>query len=268
MQAAASRPRSAPSWDPEDGIPTVDWQGAALSCEGCVHVGQPGTRCTLSHACVLDRYARRIDRFFRWNPHLANSYLQHPYFEVRAVACKYADVFRLPALAQDEDETVRLSVAMRLPQRQLAALRTDPHREVRIRVAQRLDTAELGAMCSDPDYYVRLIVARRLPDAMLPRMVSDRDREVRAELARRLPMPGLLALADDEDESVRVEVARRLPEALLDRYAHDAAWLVRWETANRAGAELAARLCADPDGEVREAARRRLDSLKREHRHG
>ncbi len=28
--------------------------------------------CKLKRACVRDRYARRIDRFFEWNPELAD----------------------------------------------------------------------------------------------------------------------------------------------------------------------------------------------------
>ena len=69
----------------------------------------------MGHACVMDRYAPRIDRFFAWNPQLANEHLEHPYFEVRAVAARHADVFRLVSMVRDPDETVRWSVAQRLP---------------------------------------------------------------------------------------------------------------------------------------------------------
>ena len=46
-------------------------------------------------SCVHDRYAKRIDRFFGTNPNLAIQYINHPYFEVRAVAAKYLDLFHV-----------------------------------------------------------------------------------------------------------------------------------------------------------------------------
>ena len=73
--------------------------------------------CRPKHACVNDRYARRIDRFFNWNPALANAYVAHPHFEVRAIAAKHASVFLLPPLLDDPEETVRWNAARRLPKR-------------------------------------------------------------------------------------------------------------------------------------------------------
>ena len=156
-----------------DEAPTGAAIAGLLGCERRAELAHG--RCRLGHACVHDRYARRIDRFFRWNPHLAKDYLDHPYFETRAVAAKYAEVFRLPRLIDDPDETVRQSVAQRLPlrSRHLKALVRDPHREVRIRVAERLELGDLASMIDDPDYYVRQIVARRLPPSMLVRMLHD-----------------------------------------------------------------------------------------------
>src|SRR5271165_2643762 len=122
----------------------IDWQGHQISCEGCPHLALSAEQlCVLKHACVHDRYARRIDRFFDWNPSLANEYIDHPHFEVRAIAAKFADVFRLPALLADPDEVVRWNAVRRLPRRYLLLLRNDPHREVRIRVATLLDEADL-----------------------------------------------------------------------------------------------------------------------------
>lgn len=149
-----------------ESLETKDWLGRDIDCVSCIHNAlRAAGRCGPAHACVQDRYAKRIDRFFAWNRGLANDYLDHPYFEARAVAAKHADVFRLPPLACDPDETVRMTVALRLPERHLLALRSDPHREVRIRVASRLNGADLAPMRRDPDYYVRQIVARRLPPA-------------------------------------------------------------------------------------------------------
>ena len=41
------------------------------------------------------------DRFFDNNRALAKEFLTHPYFEVRAVAAKYVEVFYLPRLLDD-----------------------------------------------------------------------------------------------------------------------------------------------------------------------
>jgi len=82
----------------------VDWQGAAIACDGCAHFAALAQgRCRLRHACVHDRYARRIDRFFDWNRELANHYVSHPHFEVRAIAAKHASVFLLTALLDDPE---------------------------------------------------------------------------------------------------------------------------------------------------------------------
>lgn len=265
MTASADLPLSQ-----DEDIPPLGWDGSELECSGC-EVRTLGARCERGHACVQDRYAKRIDRFFRWNPALGNDFLDHPYFEVRAIACRHADVFRLLSLIGDEDETVRLSVAVRLPLPQVVKLRDDPHREVRIRVAMRLEGRELLAMAGDADYYVRKLVARRLPEALLPRMLDDRDPEVRLEAVRRLGMPALLRMCDDREVSIRREVAQRLPQAQLHRLAHDPAWEVRWIVAGRAGRALALQMSAgDEEEDVRAEARARMQALDREEgeRHG
>jgi len=165
----------------------LNWQGQAIDCGACPMLElRRSDRCRLGHACVADRYAKRIERFFEWSPAMANAQLAHPYFEVRAIAAKYADVFHLPALLQDSDETVRWSAAQRLPQRHLVKMAADPHREVRIRVALRLAPAQLARMMGDSDYHVRVLVARRLPLALLTQMRADPDGQVRIEVARRL----------------------------------------------------------------------------------
>ncbi|MDU1665322.1 MAG: 4Fe4S-binding leucine-rich repeat protein, partial [Bradyrhizobium sp.] len=141
----------------------IDWQGHEISCAGCAHEQLSAAGgCRLRHACVHDRYARRIDRFFNWNPALANDYVKHPHFEVRAIAAKHASPFYLPPLLDDPEETVRWNAARRLPKRLVLRLRHDPHREVRIRIATVLDPEDLMPMMMDDDYYVRLVVARRI----------------------------------------------------------------------------------------------------------
>lgn len=259
MMATESGGRSGVGQD----IPEVGWDGAPLDCADC-SAPPRGARCERGHACVQDRYAKRIDRFFRWNPQLGNDYLTHPYFEVRAIACRHADVFHLLRLIGDEDETVRLSVAVRLPLSQAVRLRDDPHREVRIRVAMRLEGRALQAMAGDDDYYVRKLVARRLPDALLPCMLDDSEWEVRLEAVKRLAMPALLRMCDDREIAVRREVVARLPVSMLHRMAGDPAWEVRWEVAQRADRPLAQHMSThDEEAEVRMEAHARLDELDR-----
>lgn len=242
-------------------IPSLHWQGGPVDCAACGYAamrmlpGEPG--CEPGHACMQDAYARRIDRFFRWHPALSDEQLAHPYFEVRAIAARHASVFRLTALIDDPDETVRLQVALRLPLAQLTRLAADPHREVRIRVAQRLAPTALVTLRDDPDYGVRELVAWRLPLAILPTMVADADRAVRMRVAQRLEMPALLRLADDVEPEVRRIVAERLPAPLLPRMAGDTDWRVRWEVAQRADAVVLSALDDDEDPEVRRAVHER-----------
>ncbi len=246
------------AFEAADLFEAVDWQGQSVHCENCAHremhvEGQ----CKLQHACVFDRYALRIDRFLNWNQHLAKEYLKHPYFEVRAIAAKYVEVFYLSQLITDVDETVRWSAALRLTQRQLLLLRQDPDREVRIRVATRLPVNELKAMMHDQDYFVRTIVARRLPVGLLPLMINDADCEVRAEVAKRIGDDGLCAMAGDQEVTVRLAVVRRLPAVKLPLMLGDEDWRVRYEVAQRIDARYLSRLLDDDDEVVREFAQNR-----------
>lgn len=251
-----------------DDIPALHWQGGALDCAACPHAllrAEGG--CEPGRSCMQDAYARRIDRFFRTHRHLANQHLDHGYFEVRAIAARYADVFRLPALMDDPDETVRLQLALRLPQRHLMRMRADPHREVRIRVAQCLDASQLVTMLHDEDDQVRATVARRLPEALLPLLITDRDAMVRREVARRVPMPALWRMVEDDAAVVRRIVAESLPAPLLDCFVRDDDLLVRWESAGRAIGAALARFAADAEPEIRERAHARQATLQ-EARHG
>ncbi len=262
---------------PSGDIPVFDWQGQPLTCAGCAHQSERAQLgCELGHSCMQDAYARRIDRFFHQHPELALQHLQHPYFEVRAIAARHVDLFHLNALRSDPDETVRMQVALRLPPRLLATMCDDPHREVRIRVAQRLDDEHLGRMLRDDDYQVRSIIAKRLPLALLPLLAADRDEQVRCVVAERLDMPGLWRLASDASPVVRRIVAERVPEPLLGQLAADSDWGVRWQVAQRADlasqAALLRTLAMDPDPEVSRQAQARLaDTVPSMHevfRHG
>ncbi|MBQ0945852.1 hypothetical protein KAK07_21100 [Ideonella sp. 4Y16] len=252
---------------PAGDIPVLDWQGQALDCTHCPHAAlRRSGACEPGHSCMQDAYARRIDRFFRAHPTLADRHLAHPYFEVRAIAARHVDVFQLARLRDDPDETVRLQVALRLPLRQLAAMVADPHREVRIRVAQRLDPSALSALVDDPDYEVRSAVARRLPPALLPLLARDPDEQVRRVVAERLEMPTLWRLANDASPRVRHTVAQRAPVDLLVSFSEDPDWSVRWVLADRLDERrhrgLLQELAADEDAEVRCRARERLQGLQ------
>jgi len=262
--AASSLVRHQPVRAPVDDISAQHWQGGPIDCSVCQYakllaLGE-GLGCEPGYACMQDVYARRIDRFFRWHPTLSDQQLSHPYFEVRAIAARRASVFRLGALIHAPDETVRMQVAMRLPQSQLARLVNDPHREVRIRVAQRLAPADLAALRHDPDYGVRELVAQRLPLALLSVMAFDPDRAVRMHVAQRLEMPALMGMADDPDADVRRIVSECLPVALLSTLAHDPDWRVRWEVAQRADMATLESMLKDDEPEVRQAVRERLKS--------
>ena len=80
------------SADEDDG--PFDWLGNPVSCADCPHEDtRAAGRCEFGRICVMDRRARRIDRFFAANPAHAERHLDHPYFEVRTLAARYAIVF-------------------------------------------------------------------------------------------------------------------------------------------------------------------------------
>src|ERR1017187_4109241 len=236
-----------------------DWQGQKLCCDGCVHRELiREDRCRKTHVCVQDRSPSRIEQFFKSNPELANEFLAHPYFEVRAAAAKFADVFRLTALLDDADESVRWNAALRLPHRFLLRLRDDPHREVRIRIASHLEGEELMPMMSDPDYFVRQIVAQRIGVPQLKHMIDDPDPEVRRVVAQRISPEWLLQLVDDPDASVCLAVAGRLtPTQLLPLRFHPDI-RVRYEAAGRVPVSALDVMRKDADPLVRERVEERL----------
>ncbi len=218
----------------DGGIAIRDWRGGPIDCGACAHHAlRADGDCEPGRSCMQDAYARRIDRFFHRHRALASHHLDHPYFEVRAIAARYADLFHLHALIDDPDETVRLQVALRVPQRSLERLRCDPHREVRIRVAMRIEAPMLASMRADPDYQVRATVARRLPEPLLATMAADADAQVRREVARRIGMPGLLRLAGDPAAEVRRVVVERLPVGLLGVFDGDEDVIVAHVAARR-----------------------------------
>lgn len=74
---------------PEDADKALDWKGHEVCCDDCVHRDLAlEQRCQQKHVCVQDRSPSRIEQFFKNNSGLANEFLAHPYFEVRAAAVK------------------------------------------------------------------------------------------------------------------------------------------------------------------------------------
>ncbi len=237
----------------------LDWQGREVCCTECVHRELTlEDRCKQQHVCVQDRSPLRIEEFFKTNPTLANEFLTHPYFEVRAAAAKHADVFRLTALLNDEDESVRWNAALRLPRRFLLRLREDDHREVRIRVASHLEGDELTPMMSDPDYFVRQVVARRIGVEQLTYMIDDPDPEVRRVVAQRISTEWLTELINDPDVSVCLAVAERLAPAKLLPLRFHSHFRVRYEVAGRVPVSALEVMRKDDDPLVRERVRERL----------
>ncbi|WFU80404.1 4Fe4S-binding leucine-rich repeat protein [Bradyrhizobium sp. CIAT3101] len=236
-----------------------NWQDDPIDCTRCAHVDlKTSGRCQPKQACINDRHAQRIDRFFDSNPELADSYLAHPYFEVRAIAAKFASLFLLPPLLADEDGTVRSSAVRRLPGRDVLHLQNDPCDEVRMRVATRLEGDELLLMAPDKYYYVRLVVARRIAPSLLGGLIHDEEAEVRRVVARRIPEDWLLRMVDDRDASVRLTIAQRLSPQLLSLLRHDQDWRIRHEVASRIAPSELIGLIDDPYSLVRDVARSRL----------
>lgn len=247
-----------PAIDPGD--ERIDWRGDPVRCDACAQRLLLFVRkCEPGHACVEDRYARRIDRFFDWNPDLANDHVRHLHFEVRAIAAKHADVFRLPALLDDPEEAVRWNAVRRLPMRYKKMLRNDPHREVRIRVAGHLDDADLVPMMHDSDYYVRLVVARRISPALLGAMIRDEEREVRRVVASRILLNMLGAMTHDPDPTVRLCIADRMSGETIVSMRDDPDWRVRYKVADlTTDVDALHFLARDEDPLVREMASGRL----------
>jgi len=239
----------------------VDWQGAALDCTTCRFRARlaPG-QCGQGWACVHDRYAKRIERFFLLNPDLADDCLSMPYFETRMNAARKASVFRLPRLLTDTDAGVRAMAILRLPPPHAERRIKDPDRRVRIAVAHRLPTEKLLPMMQDEDSYVRSIVARRAEPGMLPVMIPDPDPEIRRIVARRIGTAWLDRFRTDPDPLVRREAARRYP-ALFTR---DDDLRVRHTVAENGGMDEARTLLTDDEDIIRETARARLAQLSEE----
>jgi hypothetical protein len=117
---------------------TLDWRGRPIKCRECDHSAMNSAGlCAKGKACIRDRRARRVDRFLAEHRDLADGYLDHPYFEVRACAAQYASIFRLPPLLDDPEPEVRAVTTMRLPTDRIRKMAFDPDTRVRVAAAAR-----------------------------------------------------------------------------------------------------------------------------------
>ncbi|MEM8571740.1 MAG: 4Fe4S-binding leucine-rich repeat protein [Pseudomonadota bacterium] len=256
----ASRPEALP-----EGPEPVDWQGVPLDCTACQFRSRLDTgQCGLGWACVHDRYAKRIERFFLLNPELADECLRMPYFETRINAARVATLFRLPALLNDEDPGVRAMAILRLPVKHAQRRIKDPDRRVRIAVAHRLPVEDLLPVLSDPDSYVRQIAVRRADPNVLPTMIGDEDPEIRRQVARRIRTDWLNRFIPDPDPLVRREAAERTEPSRLHGFARDEDMRVRYVVAERAPPDVLHILTQDPEDVIRETAAERLAEFERE----
>ena len=193
-----ARALSEPDLEPVEGDESPrDWLGHPVSCTDCSYEEtRAAGKCDLGRTCVMDRRGRRIDRFFATNPGQAERHLKHPYFEVRAIAARYASTFRLAPLIDDPEPDVRAIAALRLPLSRVAAMARDPEPRVRMALAQRLEARRSRrcstipitpcvwrprgarrrrcscACCATPTPSVRREAARRAPEYALLRSAT------------------------------------------------------------------------------------------------
>ncbi|WP_231711289.1 4Fe4S-binding leucine-rich repeat protein [Xanthobacter dioxanivorans] len=240
-------------------VEALDWQGRPLRCQDCPHEDiRAEGRCDLGKVCVADRRSKRIARFFSNNATLAARYLDHPYFEVRALAARHASIFLLPALKDDPEPDVRMVVALRLPLIRVKDMHLDPDPRVRIALLARLEGSDVVPFFSDADYNVRIAAARRAPPDALIMLMRDREPEVRRAVARRMPQAHLARMARDEDPLVRLEVAEHLAPGALQILAADPDMRVRFTVAERIDPRFLAPLTRDSVPPIAEVARQRL----------
>jgi hypothetical protein len=189
----------------------TDWTERPFSCQDCRHLEMRASgRCMLGRLCVRDARSRELDAFFAADPQQAGAYLGHVYFEVRALAAKYASLFEIVGLLEDREPEVRVMAALRLPLNRIKDLRQDRDRKVRVACALRLDGGDLLAMAEDDDEYVRLTVARRLDPPLLAMLLHDESAEVRLAIADRAPRQIIAQLLCDPDEQVAARAKARL----------------------------------------------------------
>ena len=144
---------------------------------------------------------------------------------------------------------------------------------VRDRRARRIDRffaanpGEAENYLAHPYFEARALAAKHASVFLLPPLLNDVEPDVRAMAAHRLPVNRIAGLRRDPDRKVRMVVAQRLQGAALIPLLGDADYAVRLVTVKRVSSDALpiamsdpdplARLCNDPDPEVRRRARAR-----------
>ena len=240
----------------------LDWRGRVIKCRECDHFAMNNAGlCAKGKACIRDRRARRVDRFLGEHRELADSYLDHPYFEVRACAAQYASAFRLPPLLDDPEPEVRAVTTLRLPPDRVRRMAFDQDTRVRVAAAARLEGMDLMPLIGDPEYMVRITAVRKMPPELLPLVRNDPDPEVRAWVARRIDPRALADMTFDIDPLVRRQVATRLPMEQLPLLANDSDMRVRFTVAERIVEEELFSFLADEEAVIRDLARERIGKV-------
>jgi hypothetical protein len=240
----------------------LDWRGRVIKCRECDHFAMNSAGlCAKGKACIRDRRARRVDRFLGEHRELADSYLDHPYFEVRACAAQYASAFRLPPLLDDPEPEVRAITTLRLPADRNRRMAFDKDSRVRVAAAARLEGKDLMPLIGDPEYMVRMTAVRHMPPELLPLVRHDPDPEVRAWVARRIDTRALADMTCDPDALVRREVAARLPVEQLPLLTADSDMRVRFTVAERIAEEELFSFLADDEAIIRDLARERIGKV-------
>ena len=113
----------------------LDWLGSRSPAPTAPTRRRAAGRCDFGRACVEDRRARRIDRFFAANPALAERLSGAPVFRGAGAGGRYCNVFRCRACWTIRNRTCAPSAAFRLPLAARSPMKSDPDRKVRVAVA-------------------------------------------------------------------------------------------------------------------------------------
>lgn len=261
----AGLPQAAPAFLCRENVvdaendPALDWLGLPVDCHTCPHRAflEDG-QCRPAHTCILDRRIKHMDRFLRKHQSMADGFLDHPYFELRAVAAKHASLFRIAPMVNDLEPEVRMTVVARLPYERVKHLANDPDRRVRIGVALKMEGQALIARLGDSDYHVRVVIVRKLSPDLLPIAMHDPEPTVRRWVARRIVENRLIDMRHDKHPMVRLDVAERMAPESLSLFVDDPDLRVRFVAAERIGLDQVALFKDDSESIIRDLVAQRL----------
>ena len=202
-----------------------------------------------------DRYARRIDRFFDWNPGSRAIPSDPSLFRGARLRRQGRGCVPAAAMLDDPEETVRWSAVRRLPPLLLRLRQRSSPRGSHPGRATARRPRLISMVPKDVDYFVRQTVARRIPDDLLVLMIGRR--RCGSQARRGQPYCPQTAAEDGgrQGSSVRLEVARRDDPANLAAFASDVDWRIRYEASRCA--QMRSRAMVDNDDDRRAPSRAR-----------